>query len=98
MYLHMKRSKLLRIALQRAGGMPAVAKALFITPQAVQCWTKVPAKHVLILEAMSGVSRHLLRPDIFGPPPPQLQFQQFPTTEAIPLSQVSLARDFKIEM
>lgn len=40
-----------------------------ITPQAVSAWTRVPAHWVLDVEAISGVSRHELRPDIYGPPP-----------------------------
>ncbi|WP_282259683.1 YdaS family helix-turn-helix protein [Stenotrophomonas sp. PS02301] len=40
-------------------------------PQAVTRWLAkgvVPAVHVLAIEAATGVSRHLLRPDVFGPP------------------------------
>lgn len=41
-------------------------------PQAVTRWLAkgvVPAVHVLTIEAATGVSRHLLRPDVFGPMP-----------------------------
>ena len=41
-------------------------------PQAVTRWiatAKVPARHVLAIEAATGVSRHDLRPDVFGPAP-----------------------------
>lgn len=41
-------------------------------PQAITRWLAkgvVPAVHVLAIEAASGVSRHLLRPDVFGPEP-----------------------------
>ena len=37
-----------------------------ITPQAISQWDKVPAKRVLEVEKITGISRHVLRPDIFG--------------------------------
>jgi DNA-binding transcriptional regulator YdaS (Cro superfamily) len=38
-----------------------------ITPQAVSQWKRVPPAWCIPLEAATGVSRHELRPDIFGP-------------------------------
>jgi DNA-binding transcriptional regulator YdaS (Cro superfamily) len=32
-------------------------------------WTAVPAERVLEIERLTGVSRHELRPDVFGPAP-----------------------------
>lgn len=58
-----------RIAIERAGGARAIAGALGITRQAVEQWATVPAKHVLAVEQLSGVSRYELRPDIYGSPP-----------------------------
>lgn len=58
-----------RIAVLKAGGPTKVAGKLELTKQAVVKWDKCPAKHVLALEAMSGVSRYLLRPDVYGPEP-----------------------------
>ena len=37
-----------------------------ISPQAISQWDKVPAKRVLEVEKITGISRHVLRPDIFG--------------------------------
>lgn len=59
-----------REAINRAGGVVALASKLGITKGAVSQWDRVPDVHVLAVEAESGVSRHLLRPDVFGPPPP----------------------------
>lgn len=53
-----------------AGGTAALAKLLGgLTSQAVSQWRKVPAERVLDVERVTGISRHELRPDIFGPAP-----------------------------
>lgn len=55
-------------AAEKLGGQSALARALGITPQAVQrmCATgRVPAGRVLSIERLSGVSRHELRPDLY---------------------------------
>ncbi|WP_325435142.1 transcriptional regulator [Pseudomonas nitroreducens] len=55
-------------AAKRAGSQTALAKSLGCTPQNVQhmCSTgHVPAKHVLKIEAATGVSRTELRPDLY---------------------------------
>jgi len=53
------------------GGQAAMARLLGVKPQAVNQWAKgrrpIPARHVLAIEAATGVSRHVLRPDVFGP-------------------------------
>ena len=40
-----------------------------ISSQAVSQWVRVPAGRVLDVEAVTGISRHILRPDIYGPEP-----------------------------
>lgn len=42
-----------------------IARALGITRGAVAKWRRVPAERVLAIEAITGISRHLLRPDIY---------------------------------
>jgi DNA-binding transcriptional regulator YdaS (Cro superfamily) len=56
-------------AIRVCGSLKAVAKRLGIKSQAISQWQKIPAKRVLALEALTGVSRHVMRPDIYGPPP-----------------------------
>lgn len=58
-----------------AGSQSSLSRILCCTPQNVQrmCSTgHVPAKHVLKIEAATGVSRHDLRPDIYPDHPPTL--------------------------
>lgn len=42
-----------------------IARALDLSRQAVSRWERVPAKHVLRVEELTGVSRHVLRPDLY---------------------------------
>ncbi|AJY47058.1 MULTISPECIES: transcriptional regulator [Martelella] len=59
-----------KLAKQKAGGPVALAKAIGgVSPQAVSQWKRVPVGRVLELERIVGISRHHLRPDIFGAPP-----------------------------
>lgn len=55
------------------GGQAQLARELGVSIQFVNQWVRgsrpVPARHVLAIEAATGVSRHDLRPDIFGPAP-----------------------------
>ena len=67
----MKTTPLDRV-IERAGSAAALARLCNQKPQAVTRWrreNRVPAKHCLAIEAATGVSRHDLRPDVFGPPP-----------------------------
>lgn len=45
-----------------------VAEACNIKVQAVYQWKVCPPGRVLTLEKLSGVTRHELRPDVFGSP------------------------------
>lgn len=56
----------LTLAIKSAGGSKAVAAAFGISRQAVEQWDECPPLRVISLERLSGVSRHVLRPDIYG--------------------------------
>ena len=52
------------------GGNVGIATALGdLTPQAVSQWKRIPAVRVMDIEAKTGISRHELRPDVFGTDP-----------------------------
>ena len=63
------------IVLKKMGSRQAdLARVLNVSPQAVCQWVKgrrpIPVRLALRVETLCGVSRHELRPDVFGPPPP----------------------------
>ena len=57
----------LNVAILSAGGRGALADSLGVSRQVVWNWLHrdkaVPAQHCLSIEALTGVSRKLLRPD-----------------------------------
>jgi pyruvate,orthophosphate dikinase len=61
------RDEALDRAINEAGGVAALARAINVTSQAVSQWDRVPAERVLAVEtATQGkVSRHHLRPDLY---------------------------------
>ncbi|HDS1579965.1 TPA: helix-turn-helix domain-containing protein [Stenotrophomonas maltophilia] len=59
-------------AVQSAGSQQALAQLLGIKPPSVSGWydrRRVPAERCIAIERATGVSRHQLRPDVFGPDP-----------------------------
>jgi DNA-binding transcriptional regulator YdaS (Cro superfamily) len=51
-------------AIKKAGGA-VIARALKIERQAVYQWSRVPAEHVSVVEQITGIPRHELRPDLY---------------------------------
>lgn len=76
-------------AVEKEGSLARVAERLGRTRQALEQWNtvkgkfRVPPKHVLALEAMSGISRHQLRPDIYGPPPKRVRSRRRALTREV---------------
>ncbi len=61
-------------AIEAAGSQLALAKALGIRSPSISGWydrKKIPVERVIAIEKATGVSRHELRPDVFGPAPKQ---------------------------
>jgi DNA-binding transcriptional regulator YdaS (Cro superfamily) len=52
-------------AVKAAGGLMELARLLRIRPQAIIQWKDVPIERLLQIEALTGVPRHVLRPDLF---------------------------------
>ncbi|HEX2794685.1 MAG TPA: helix-turn-helix domain-containing protein [Croceicoccus sp.] len=65
-------------AVELAGGQSALARVCDVAQPSVWKWLqsskRLPAEHVLAVEAETGISRHDLRPDIYPrnyPPAPE---------------------------
>ena len=56
----------LRRAARAFGSYARMAEKLRLSPGAVCRWTKVPERYLLKIEAMSGVDRKELRPDLYN--------------------------------
>lgn len=60
-------------AVEKADGQSRFARAVGCTPgninQLLRKGSLLPGKYVLKAEEFTGISRHLLRPDLYGPEP-----------------------------
>ena len=56
-------------AITAAGGVGALARKIGIAQPSVSNWSRVPAERVLTVEAVTGVSRSVLRPDLYSERP-----------------------------
>lgn len=66
---HLTPYEALQLAVERAGSQSEFARICGVGQPAVWKWLdsgkRLPAEHVLKIEAATGVSRHDLRPDIY---------------------------------
>jgi len=77
MVAHLTPYDALLAAIQSAGSQSGLARLCNVSSAAVWKWVqqgqRLPAEHVLTVEAATGIARHLLRPDIYpadlGPSP-----------------------------
>jgi DNA-binding transcriptional regulator YdaS (Cro superfamily) len=65
----MTNDEIIAFAIERAGGMRALGRALKIHYQAIQRWKKIPAGRVLAIEEAFDIPREQLRPDLYRPAP-----------------------------
>jgi len=63
------RSPGLEEAIRAIGGVNELARKLGIAQPSVSGWTRVPAERVVAVEEATGVSRAVLRPDLYGAEP-----------------------------
>jgi TorA maturation chaperone TorD len=56
-------------AIRVAGGVGALARKIGISQPSVSNWSRIPAERVLTVEAATGVSRTVLRPDLYNESP-----------------------------
>ena len=56
-------------AIRAAGGVGALAQKIGISQPSVSNWARVPAERVVAVEAATGVTRTVLRPDLYGEQP-----------------------------
>lgn len=64
------RDAALRHAITAAGGIGTLARALGLSQPTVSLWKRVPPHHVIKVEALTGISRRILRPDLYDAPEP----------------------------
>lgn len=53
-------------AIRAAGGVGELARQIGISQPSVSNWVRVPAERVVSVEAITGVDRAILRPDLYG--------------------------------
>jgi TorA maturation chaperone TorD len=59
-------------AIEAVGGVAALARAVGVSQPAVSAWDRVPSERVAAVEQVSGISRDILRPDLFASQAPVL--------------------------
>jgi DNA-binding transcriptional regulator YdaS (Cro superfamily) len=50
--------------LEVTGGLKPLAEALGISSAAVSKWPRIPKSRIILIERLTGVSRHVQRPDL----------------------------------
>jgi DNA-binding transcriptional regulator YdaS (Cro superfamily) len=58
----------LRAAIDAAGGVSALARLVGVSQPTVSIWTRIPPHRVIAIEALTGVNRRVLRPDLYDVP------------------------------
>ena len=61
----------LQEAIRAVGGVSELARRIGISQPSVTNWDRIPAERVLSVEAVTGVARAVLRPDLFNGQPMQ---------------------------
>lgn len=56
----------LKAAIAAAGSAHALAVKLGMSPQAFSEWRRIPSHRILQVEAITGIDRAILRPDLYA--------------------------------
>jgi len=56
----------IREAAEKVGGVPALARQLGVSRQAIYQWTEIPLERTADVERITGIPRSRLRPDLFA--------------------------------
>lgn len=59
--------RVLNDVFKTVGGVRALARLMALSPAAVSKWDRVPPRHVLTIERLTGIPREKLRPDYYPP-------------------------------
>lgn len=62
----------LLIAIDSMGGISQLARGLRLSQPTVSVWRRVPPHRVIEIEALTGISRRVLRPDLYDVPEPAI--------------------------
>jgi len=71
----------LQQAINAAGGVSSLARALGVSQPTVSAWRRVPSERVLAVEEATGVARGALRPDLY-PASPDAAFDEIEAARA----------------
>ena len=77
-----RRAPELARAIEVAGGVNALARALGISSASVADWKQVPAGRVRAVAEITKLSKHALRPDLYDAPPVALRQPSAPSVAA----------------
>jgi len=58
---------MIRDAAAREGSVATLARKLGVPRENLYVWRRVPAHHAIRFERVTGISRHITRPDIYPP-------------------------------
>ena len=79
----------MRLAIEAAGGIGALARGLGIRQPSVSGWSRVPAERVVAVEKMTGINREQLRPDLYATVADTATRQATTTVDAIELARAA---------
>ena len=77
-------------AIRAVGGVTELARRVGIAQPSVSNWDRVPADRVVAVEMATGVSRMMLRPDLYGEPRVELEIDEIDSARSREASSSSL--------